>query len=151
MTATLRKLALGSTVAAAALLPGAAGATVAAADPETAASPRATCNDYTTFAYGSTPYRVHIPSVGHQTAATDCTLRQGDSGPGVFVLQDALRRCYNQQIAQDAQYGPATRNAVQNVQNFHGLVTDGTYGPHTRVAMAWGKYTTGGAFVGCWF
>lgn len=110
----------------------------------------ATCDDYTIFSY-NTSYRVFIPSIGHATAATNCTLALGSSGAGVYVLQDALRRCYGQNIAQDAQYGSATRQAVKNVQAFHGLSADGVYGPNTRNAMAFAKYLpNGGAYVGCW-
>lgn len=156
MIAARKTLSTGIAVVAAAMLPAVAGATQAVAAPETettqeSVSPRAACNDFSTFTYANTSYVVHLPSIGYQTHNTNCTLVRGNTGPGVFVLQGALNACYNQGLQQDAVYGPATEQAVRNVQNFHQITPDGDYGPRTRDHMAWPKYTRGGTFVGCWF
>jgi peptidoglycan hydrolase-like protein with peptidoglycan-binding domain len=92
-----------------------------------------------------------IPSVTNHGRDFSCVLGPGSQGAGVFVLQDALRRCYGQNIAQDAVYGEATRQAVINVQAFHGLPRDGAYGPDTRSRMVFAKFFEGGGeFASCW-
>ncbi|GGQ84795.1 peptidoglycan-binding domain-containing protein [Couchioplanes azureus] len=108
-----------------------------AAPPAEAAAP--TCASHTDFVTG-TGYFVPIPSITRNGGESNCILGVGSSGTGVKVLQDALVRCYGQGIERDGQYGPATRDAVANVQRFYGLTVDGTYGPDTRGAMKWPKY-----------
>jgi len=84
-------------------------------------------------------------------------LRPGTQGPGVFILQDALIKCYGQAITQNAIYSEEVVRAVRNVQNFHrvlgpipSLVVDGVYGPATRAAMVFSKYhPNGGPFSHC--
>ncbi|WP_221437797.1 peptidoglycan-binding domain-containing protein [Schaalia hyovaginalis] len=59
---------------------------------------------------------------------------------GLAELQYSLKRCNGQQIAVDGVYGPATEQAVKNVQYAHGLYVDGVYGPATGSAMTWKAY-----------
>lgn len=90
------------------------------------------------------------PTYGTNTQNTNCTLRYGDSGPGVAALQKAANLCYHQGLKVDGLYGPATRQAVINIQNFHKyygayVPVDGIFGPYTSAAMEW---PAGG--VWCW-
>lgn len=91
-----------------------------------------------------------VPSFEFNNQDFYCQLTLNDRVAGVFVLQDALRRCYGQPIAQDSVYGPATVQAVKNVQAFHGLPTDGVYGPATQSRMIWAKFrNSNDSFVRC--
>jgi hypothetical protein len=66
-----------------------------------------------------------------------CEVDEGSDAEAVTVLQDALVRCNGQPITVDGELGPATRAAVTNVQQQHGLATDGAYGPATMRVMQW--------------
>ncbi|MGJ7905723.1 peptidoglycan-binding domain-containing protein [Actinopolyspora sp. H202] len=66
-----------------------------------------------------------------------CVMGVGNGGSPVTALQRSLRACEGQSIAVDGIYGPATRNAVLNVQRRAGISQDGVYGPQTRDAMSW--------------
>jgi peptidoglycan hydrolase-like protein with peptidoglycan-binding domain len=64
-----------------------------------------------------------------------------------------LIQCYGQGIPQDGDYGGRTRDAVKNVQRFHGFVgdkIDGVYGPKTRNVMAFPQLDAAGHNLGCW-
>jgi peptidoglycan hydrolase-like protein with peptidoglycan-binding domain len=118
-------------------------------------SPQATvCNGNSHFQLAHTFY--YKPTRGFETRNTTCTLRRGDRGDGVKHLQYTMWKCYGQNIARDGIFGPATENAVKNVQRFHnhhgaGLAVDGIYGPRTGSAMAWEKYWDGTwRSAGCW-
>lgn len=102
------------------------------------------CRSWTDFT--TTPgvrYTVSIPSTTRNGSQSNCVLVNGISGDGVYKLQDALRRCYGQNIAKDGDYGTATEGAVRNVQRLHGIRVDGDYGPSTRSVMIWPKYLNG--------
>lgn len=63
------------------------------------------------------------------------TLRRGDSGPSVKVLQNALiGRGYNVG-AVDGQFGPKTEQQVKCFQQGAGLSADGIVGPQTWAAL----------------
>ncbi|HZH74527.1 MAG TPA: peptidoglycan-binding domain-containing protein [Archangium sp.] len=127
-----------------------------------AASPAApTCNSWSDDDF-FTPSRLfifHIPSTTRDGRQFNCVLRPGDRGAGVFILQDALIKCYSQKITHDAIYGKKTAEAVANVQRFHkildprpNLAVDGVYGPDTMSAMEFGKYEVNdGPFSSCFF
>jgi hypothetical protein len=107
-----------------------------------------TCTDWSQLNHGI--YYVQLPSVGYNTAAIDCVLGYGNVNAGVFVLQNALKTCYGQNIAVDGVYGSATVNAVENVQAWEGVPVDGVYGPTTRQAMNWPRFIRAtGAFEDC--
>lgn len=79
-----------------------------------------------------------------QDESVSCVLTEGDEGDAVVALQDALVRCNGQSVPVDGDYGPATAQAVANVQAANGLATDGTFGDATRRAMTWPAETSGG-------
>lgn len=58
------------------------------------------------------------------------TLRRGDTGAAVRVLQAALG------VTVDGHYGPRTEQAVAGFQGRQGLLVDGIAGPRTRTALA---------------
>ncbi|WP_016697864.1 peptidoglycan-binding domain-containing protein [Actinoalloteichus spitiensis] len=77
----------------------------------------------------------YLPSTA--SVSWNCVLGQGNSGVGVRTLQRSLRECNGQSISVDGIYGPATRNAVVNVQRRASISADGVYGPQTRRNMRW--------------
>ena len=66
-----------------------------------------------------------------------CQVEESSDAEAVTALQEALARCNGQPIPVDGELGPATRDAITNVQQAHGLVTDGAYGPATMRVMQW--------------
>jgi peptidoglycan hydrolase-like protein with peptidoglycan-binding domain len=129
----------------------AARADTARAVAASAAAP--TCASWTTYFTGEGAYfQMHIPSTTRQGAQRDCVLRPDDHGAGVFILQDALIRCYSQRVPQNGIYGWETLVGVRNVQAFHKVKVDGVYGPNTRMAMTFTKYErSGGPRHYCWY
>lgn len=65
------------------------------------------------------------------------TLKQGSRGDAVRTLQTALNRWYPRlpAIAQDGNFGPATKARVIYFQKRAGLVTDGIVGPKSWSAL----------------
>jgi peptidoglycan hydrolase-like protein with peptidoglycan-binding domain len=59
------------------------------------------------------------------------TIRRGSTGIYVGHAQCLLKYHYGQNIAVDRDFGPATEQAVRNVQAVCGLVVDGIIGPNT--------------------
>ncbi|HEX6987911.1 MAG TPA: polysaccharide deacetylase family protein [Bacillota bacterium] len=64
------------------------------------------------------------------------SLRRGDRGPEVSLLQQALWEVTAQPAAVDGVFGPATEQAVRVFQRSSGLVADGVAGRHTLTALA---------------
>jgi peptidoglycan hydrolase-like protein with peptidoglycan-binding domain len=62
------------------------------------------------------------------------TLRAGDHGADVTVLQQRLHRA-GQSVVVDGWYGPTTEAAVRIFQRSHHLVEDGIAGPRTQSAL----------------
>lgn len=56
--------------------------------------------------------------------------RQDSEGPGVRALQEALNR-FGAQLSTDGDFGPLTRQAVEQYQRANGLQVDGIAGPQT--------------------
>ncbi|MEU8139710.1 peptidoglycan-binding domain-containing protein [Streptodolium elevatio] len=131
---------------------GAVTAGVAAAPPAAAA---VHCDNWTSQSAHGTQYSWLVPSVGNNTGQTNCVLSLDDyNNTAVWVLQLALNECYGQGLTHDGDYGPSTRQAVVNVQTFHGFPPadrDGVYGPQTRNAMEFPAFSAGGTFLGCWW
>jgi Putative peptidoglycan binding domain len=122
--------------------PQAVEAPAAKADVTAAAAPY--CYSWTDFVTGpGTPYTVPIPSTTRNGGESNCILGRGNQTEGVYKLQNALNRCYGQNLTVDGVYGAATERAVKNVQAKYGLPQDGVYGPQTRAAMTWPKYLNG--------
>lgn len=77
-------------------------------------------------------------------STVDCDVGEGSDDEAVAALQDALVRCNGQDVAVDGDYGPATAEAVANVQRQAGVSADGTYDPETRQAMQWPATSSSG-------
>ncbi len=106
-------------------------------------------------------YHVVLPSTND--GGRRCILSYVDSHPGgpsaprsapiegVRALQEALRRCYQRELADgDGDYSTATGLAVLYVQDLHGVDKDGVFGPQTSGAMRWPRYRdAGGEFESC--
>lgn len=78
----------------------------------------------------------------------DCVLESGNLNNGVYWLQVALNNCYSKGLALDGDFGPATYNALMQVQSSLGLAVDGVYGPNTRQAMKLSASVASGCLVG---
>ena len=97
---------------------------------------------------------VHYPTRSNGADVSPyCHLRRVYTGGAVWVLQDAMKRCYGQNIAVDAIYGNDTHNAVLNVQSFHGWIHGDFESRMAAADMLWPTYHLGSnAFTGCeWF
>jgi len=75
------------------------------------------------------------PTTPSGVAAPTTTLKPGDTGPQVKVLQRALAHLGYSPGTIDGQYGPATTQAVKSFQTAHGLTADGVCGPKTVAAL----------------
>jgi len=73
---------------------------------------------------------------GRQLPAPATTLKPGDTGTQVKVLQRALASLGFSGGKVDGQYGPATKNAVAQFQGSAHLTADGILGPVTLRALA---------------
>ncbi len=62
-------------------------------------------------------------------------MRKGDSGARVAALQGALNAGTGTHLAPDGQFGPATDQAVRNLQAWCKLIPDGVYGPKTQAVL----------------
>jgi Putative peptidoglycan binding domain len=67
--------------------------------------------------------------------APTTTLKPGDTGSGVKVLQRALASLGHSTGKIDGDYGPATESAVKAFQTASGLKADGVVGPATLRAL----------------
>ncbi|WP_156727795.1 peptidoglycan-binding domain-containing protein [Streptomyces apocyni] len=118
------------------------------------ASAATTCSGYTD-AYDGNFRHYYIPTTYNNSADRNCVLSQGNQGTGVKWLQHSLNQCYDQKLVADGIYGPATRNAVKNVQSYlkrtrsSSIVVDGVFGPQTSGYMSWGYYTDNGGWFHC--
>jgi Putative peptidoglycan binding domain len=77
-------------------------------------------------------------TVQHHTtvvAAPATTLKPGDTGPQVRVLQRALNTLGYAVGTVDGFYGPKTEAAVKEFQQAAGLTADGVFGPQSLNAM----------------
>ncbi len=63
---------------------------------------------------------------------TERTLRRGDEGADVKVIQDVLVKKGAGAIKTDGKFGPGTEAAVKDFQRRNGLTADGAIGPETR-------------------
>jgi hypothetical protein len=82
-----------------------------------------------------TPTTVSVSPPSSPNAPTT-TLKPGDSGSQVKVLQRELVALGFAVGAIDGQYGQATTKAVTDFQRAHHLTADGIVGPSTLVALA---------------
>jgi hypothetical protein len=84
----------------------------------------------TTTTQTSTP-----PPTPAATPAPTTTLKPGDQGAQVKVLQRALARLGYASGAVDGDYGPATQNALKRFQTASKLAPDGVLGSKTLAAL----------------
>jgi hypothetical protein len=91
-------------------------------------SPNLTTRITPTTATTTAPPTRHLP-------APASTLKPGDTGTQVAVLQRALASVGFSTGKVDGQYGPATTNAVARFQRLFGLTADGILGPATLRAL----------------
>jgi Putative peptidoglycan binding domain len=68
--------------------------------------------------------------------APTTTLKPGDTGTQVLVMQRALASLGFSSGKPDGKYGPATKNAVARFQHSVGLTADGILGPATLHSLA---------------
>jgi hypothetical protein len=102
------------------------------------------------FSSGGTPATISTPSQtitaqtttrktttagAKQVPAPTTTLKPGDKGTQVTVLQGALAKLGISSGKADGVYGPATTNAVKRFQQSAGLTADGIFGPATLRAL----------------
>lgn len=69
------------------------------------------------------------------TKAPTTTLKPGDTGAQVKLLQQALTTLGYSPGQPDGSYGPGTKTAVMNFQTASGLTADGVVGPKTLQAL----------------
>ena len=74
-------------------------------------------------------------TTANQVPAPAATLKPGDTGTQVAVLQRALASLGFSGGKADGQYGPATKDAVTRFQSSAGLTADGIFGPATLRAL----------------
>ncbi|MET9150931.1 peptidoglycan-binding domain-containing protein [Streptomyces griseoflavus] len=122
------------------------GASAVAGDPYT-------CDTYTVSFAASHSASMKISAwipYSNGIYSKDCTLRMNDQGGGVKALQRSLRHCYQQQIADDGFFGPATFAALKNAQSrLAGVAADGKYEFYTARAIKFPYFTPTGAFYSC--
>ena len=126
-----------------------------AAFPTTAANAAVpTCNGSSNFALQSPPGPGGgFPSFHTSPKTRSCNLWPGGNQYATRALQESLNACNGASLVVDGAYGPATQQAVRNVQSRAGIAVDGVYGPQTMNAMRWhnsvgcysaGSYSTAG-------
>ena len=131
MFTTFRGAALSAIVLAAGVLP-------ALAAPAQAATPE--CSSAVTLTeYNSSNGVTYSTRKGSHLGSTTCWMARGSSSAGVSALQKTLIECYDQRIAVDGSFGPATQQALKNAQAATNrsagrtvITVDGSYGPQSR-------------------
>jgi hypothetical protein len=96
------------------------------------ATPAPTPTGGTPTTAATTPVTPTQPTLAAPTA----TLKPGDQGAGVKVLQRALAHLGYSPGTIDGQYGPSTVDAVTRFQRAGGLTADGILGPKTLRALS---------------
>lgn len=124
------------------------GATVPAANPGVAATPR--CNTDITIRWDQyTAFKVPITSGTFSNR--NCVMGPGARGAHVRALQDGLRHCLRVNPGpSDGIYGARTRDAVLYVQRRAGIAADGIYGPRTEDFMLFPDFASNGGVSGCY-
>jgi hypothetical protein len=90
-----------------------------------------------------------------QPATSTCTLRRGNSGEAVGVLQNTLNECFNlsEVLEEDGIFGGRTEAMLKQAQGYAGTAADGVYGPDTRNHFNydnhWATYDPYGGWLYC--
>ncbi|WP_027345796.1 peptidoglycan-binding domain-containing protein [Hamadaea tsunoensis] len=85
----------------------------------------------------------------------NCLLAQGSHNDAVYELQSEINACYGSSptwggvalglhLAEDSDFGPATKAALVKIQKFHKITADGVYGPQTATTMRHNAWSNGG-------
>ena len=83
-------------------------------------------------------HNTEVPSTFDNTLNEDCLMSLGSFGHGVIALQDTLNNCYpGNNLTEDSNFGPLTRQALENAQRTEHITADGVYGPQTRDHLLW--------------
>jgi hypothetical protein len=98
-------------------------------------SPKSTPPPITTITTLSTPTTTGSTLTTPAATAPTSTLKPGDTGKQVKVLQNALNALGFSVGKPDGFYGPKTQSAVEQFQSSKGLTTDGILGPATLAAL----------------
>jgi putative peptidoglycan binding protein len=120
--------------------------TVVPAGPASAATPQ--CNRAASQLPDSAAGGIWVPVASN--GSSDCWMARGNYSGGVWALQRALRFCYFQNIAVDNDYGPATQQALRNVQGAIGARKDGEYGPETASKIKFSSINTDASTACAW-
>jgi hypothetical protein len=99
-------------------------------------SPKASPPPITTITTLSQPSTTANTATTPAATAPTSTLKPGDTGKQVTVLQTALNALGFSVGKPDGFYGPKTQSAVEQFQSSKGLATDGVVGPATLNALA---------------
>lgn len=92
---------------------------------------------------GSTPQSVVNDVIAEIPTTVDggsdfCLMSLGSLGGGVHALQDTLNHCYpGNNLTEDGNFGPLTRQALENAQRAAHITVDGVYGPETLDHLLW--------------
>jgi len=126
-----------ATAAAAAVALGIGG--IAFASPATAATAAPAARGAVCTTYKSVPLKSDTSETARipkSATSYSCTLAWGNTGGGVWSLQNHLNKCYGTTLTVDGVFGAATDQALTMVQIYNlGITGDGVYGPQTRNAM----------------
>jgi hypothetical protein len=88
-----------------------------------------TCNWVASFA------GAWVPFFNSGSGTVDCNMVKGDHSAGVQKLQHSMNLCYGEHLAEDSDFGQATKDALIRTQRTAHTPADGEYGPNTRKAM----------------
>jgi hypothetical protein len=114
----------------------AVGGGAAIGSPAQAALPTCTTRAELSGDYGNS--KIWVPAVPvNYTYSVDCLLKRGARNDAVKVLQASMANILDRNLSADGDFGPATQQAVRDVQRVYGIRIDGEYGPQTRGAMCW--------------
>ena len=141
-----------------------------AANPARAATPQCTTvhqwtlmdtNGDPLLGAGTGEYGIWTPAARYSDGSYrwSCLLSRGAHNIAVLTLQQTINSCYgtNPQpggiklglhLAEDADFGPATKAALIRVQQYHHITADGIYGPQTATTIRHQGYGYSGAFSG---
>ncbi len=86
---------------------------------------------------------VTVPTIGDSTHRTNCELGFGNTGWGVYALQETLNYCYGRRLALDGIFGPRTQAALIYAQGVEHIWVDGIYGPQSRDHLKWSAWGQG--------
>jgi len=108
---------------------------------------------------GPSDYGVWTPAARYSDGSYrwSCLLSRGTHNIAVLTLQQTINTCYGSypqrggiklglHLAEDADFGPATRAALIRIQQYHHIAADGIYGPQTATTIRHQGYGYGGAF-----